>query len=154
VEAAPLSNACVLLFVASCAAHGTAAVATRPPTDPSEGDRYDPCDICVLDGLDDSPSEDHGCGCADPDFFMTDACSLSSDEEAQMSRAVTELLSNAHLTSVRLVSGKPACANAVLTALERHGMPSTRLEIATRGAEPSVTVEVGAWDGQRCQDSP
>jgi hypothetical protein len=138
-----------LLFIAGCAAHGSAAVATRPPTDPSDGDRYDPCDICVLDG-DDSQQGDNGCGCNDPDFFLTDACTLSSDQEASVSRAATELLVKTHLTSVRLVSSRAACANAVRMALERHGVPSSRLEVATRGNEPSVSLEVAALDGRRC----
>jgi hypothetical protein len=150
VEPVPLVRTCVLLLLASCAAHGSAAVPTRPPADPSDGDRYDPCDICVLDELDDSTAGDTACGCADPDFVLTDACTLSSDEEARVSRAATLLLANAHLTSVQLVSGRAACANAVRMALERHGVPSTRLEVATRGDEPGVTVEVGAWDGKRC----
>jgi hypothetical protein len=137
--------------MASCAAHGSAAVATRSPTDPSDGDRFDPCDICVLDDLNDSSAGDTACGCPDPDFFLTDACSLSSDEEARVSRAATLLVANAHLTSVKVVSGKAACANAVRMELERHGVPATRLEVATRGDDPSVTVEPGAWDGKRCR---
>jgi hypothetical protein len=150
MDPTPLVRTCSLLFIASCAAQGSATVAPQPPTDPGDGDRYDPCDVCVLDGLDDTPGEDNACGCADPDFFLTDACSLSSDEEARASRAATLLLANTHLTSVRLVSGRAACANVVRMALERHGVPSSRLVVATRGAEPSVILEPAAWDGKRC----
>jgi hypothetical protein len=133
----------VLLLVASCAAHAGRAVGGRPPTDPSDGDRYDPCDTCVV-------QEDGDDGCPDPDVSLTDACTLSPEQEETLSRVATELVANAHLTSVRVVSGEAACANAVRVALERHGLPSSRIEVATRGTEPSVTFEVGTWDGKRC----
>ncbi|HEX8796648.1 MAG TPA: hypothetical protein VF765_37110 [Polyangiaceae bacterium] len=133
-----------LIFVASCAA-------TRPPADPSDGDSADPCDVCVLQRSDDLTGDDDGC--PEPDLRMTDACSLSSAQEALLARTASELSPNAHLTSVRVVSGVVACASAVRTALERHGLPSVRLEVASRGSEPSVNLEVGAWDGKRCEES-
>jgi hypothetical protein len=135
----------VLLLAASCAAHAGSAVAGRPPTDPSDGDRYDPCDTCVVQESD--VGDD---GCPEPDVSLTDACTLSPEQDETLSRVATELVANAHLTSVRVVSGRAACANAVRVALERHGLPSTRIEVATRGTEPSVTFEVGTWDGKRC----
>jgi len=136
----------VLLLVASCAAHAAGpAVAGRHLTDPSDGDRYDPCDTCVVQGSDYGDD-----GCPDPDVSLTDACTVSPEQEETLSRVAAELVANAHLTGVRLVSGRAACANAVRVALERHGLPSTRIEVATRGTEPSVTFEVGTWDGKRC----
>ena len=133
-----------LILVVSCAA-------TRPPADPSDGDRADPCDICVLQHSDDLTGDDDGC--SEPDLRMTDACSLSSAQEAIVARVVPEIVSNTHLTSVRLVSGRAACADVVRAALARHGLPSNRVEVATRGAEATVSFEVGAWDGKRC-DAP
>ena len=105
--------------------------------------------MCVFQRSDNSVSDDDGC--PEPDLHMSDACSLSPDQEALLSRVATELAADAHLTTIRVVSGRTACANAVQMALERHGLPSTRLEVATRGAEPGVSLEGGAWDGKRCE---
>jgi hypothetical protein len=69
----------LLLFLAGCAAHDAAAVAPRPPTDPSDGVRADPCDMCVLQRSDDLVSNDDGC--RGPDLRLTDACSPSSDPD-------------------------------------------------------------------------
>jgi hypothetical protein len=138
----------VALCLASCAAQGSAAVAARSQKEPSDGDQYDPCDVCLL--ADVAHPENTEDGCTRPEFVMTDGCVLSRDQEAFFSRGATELVANAHLTTVRLVSGKAACASAVRSALELHGVPPGRVEIATRGSDPSVFVEVGAWDGKRC----
>ena len=134
----------VVLLTVSCASGAT--VAPRPAAD-SSGDRADPCDICVLQ--EDEPGADDD-GCPEPDLRLGDACTLSSEQEATLSRIVPELVANTRLTSLRVVSGKAACANAVSMALQRRGMPSARIEVATRGSDSSVSLEVGVWDGRHC----
>jgi hypothetical protein len=108
--------------------------------------------MCVLPRSDDSVSDEDGC--PEPDLHMTDACSLSTHQEALLSEIVPELVANAHLTTVRLISGRAACANAVQVALQRRGLPSTRIEVVTRASDPGVAFEVGAWDGKRCEPRP
>jgi hypothetical protein len=122
--------------------------ATAPSVAPDDGDRADPCDMCVLQGDDGSGLGTDGCPA--PDFRMTSACVLTSDEQGRVTRAAAELVVNAHLTSIRIVSGRVECAAAVRSALERAGVPTSRLEIATNDAGAGVSLEVGAWDRRRC----
>jgi hypothetical protein len=104
--------------------------------------------MCVLKGDDRSDLGTDGCPALD--FLVTDACVLASDEHGRVARAAKELVANAHLTSIRIVSRRAECAAAVRSALERAGVPPSRLEIASNDAGAGVSLEVGAWDGRRC----
>jgi hypothetical protein len=146
-----------LVLGLSCAARPArpSASASRSPSSSSssqpteeEGDRADPCDLCVLQGGD-GPGEGED-GCPGPDFRLTDHCILPPGERARIERAASEIGANVHMTSVRIVSGRADCAGVVRAALEQAGVASGRLEIATRDAGASASLEVGAWDGRRC----
>jgi hypothetical protein len=121
-----------------------------PQTAPEDGDRVDPCDICVLQQGDDTGQDEDGCPV--PDFRLSDSCAVPPEVQAKLTRAAHEIRDNAHMNTVRVVSGNPACAAAVRTAFEQAGVPANRLETATRGTGAAVSLEVGQWDGRRCED--
>jgi hypothetical protein len=104
--------------------------------------------MCVLHGDDGSGLGNDGCPA--PDFRMTSACVLAPDEQGRVTHAAAELVANAHLTSIRIVSGQVECAAAVRSALERAGVPASRLEMASNDGGAGVSLEVGAWDQRRC----
>lgn len=139
------------IFVLSCAERPT-----RPSSSPEtpaqathdEGDLADPCDMCVLQGGDEAGRDEDGCPA--PDFRLTDACSLPPEAQTKIVSAAKEIRANPHMTIVRLVSAKDACAGAVRKALVQAGVPGERLETATAGTGTGVSFEVGQWDGRRC----
>jgi hypothetical protein len=104
--------------------------------------------MCVLQRSDEPGSDEDGCPV--PDFRLGESCTVPPDVQAKLTRAATEIRDNAHMNTVRVVSGNAACAAAVRKAFEQAGVPSNRLETATRGDGPGVSLEVGQYDGRRC----
>ncbi len=144
-------HASLALLVAAlgCASPAPRAT-TTPPAPIDDVDRADPCDMCVVQDEEDAEVPESADGCAGSAFRVTDQCALAPGEQARAARIAAGLLGNPHVTTVRLVSSKAACAEAARDALVRAGLAAARLELATTGKEPWVLLEVGSWDGRRC----
>jgi hypothetical protein len=133
-----------------CACAGAPATPAASAARAEEADLPDPCDQCILGEETAGAGAD---GCPD-DFHPGDACILSPAEQGKIQRAAKQLSASGRITSVRIVSGTPACALAVRSALAAAGTTPSRLETVTRGTGSDVALEVAAWEGRRCAPGP
>jgi hypothetical protein len=153
LRAATVSIA-VILFAGACGHEARAPVAPpRPAASAVEDlgdDIADPNDKCpwILEGC--TPSTDDQDGCPDTSLEIAD-CRLSASDDSWLGDVAREITAKSDLTTVRVVSGIAACADAVREGLVKRGVPASRLETRTAtGRAGDVSFEAAAWKGKRC----
>ena len=143
------------VLVAMAACHPQASPAAAPPRsepapDDSGGDIADPNDRCpwILEGC--AETDEDGDGCPDVSLEIKD-CKLGPSDDHWLQEVTAELQKKRGLGRIRVVSGMPACAEAVRVALVGRGIEASRLETKTaENRAADVSFQVAAWKGRKC----
>jgi hypothetical protein len=147
------------ISLGACGAPARPAVDTRAAgaVNAECDDTPDPNDVCPL--LDGCPGERHDAGAEGDDggpgpagIPAATACAV---DESRLAAIAGEIRKRPALTTLRIVSNVPGCADRLRSGIEHSGIGGASLVAETRGAPdpcaPWARFEIASWDGRACR---